>query len=210
MHPERGRTRGDDIEIRVGESCVAEGLDDLPGSVVADIAVDQGDGTTTESTTGHPRTEDPGSAGCVNGGVQLGASDLVVVTQGVVGGVHERSDLADASGVDWSVRQVPFDLDAAGLVLLVIDTRASHRLVDGQYEARRRACESACRILGVASLREVGDLGAALSALDDEEVASRVRHVVTENDRVTQFAKLVDAGRIREVGPLMADISPTA
>ena len=34
-------------------------------------------------------------------------------------------------------------------------------------------------------------------------MASRVRHVVTENDRVTQFAKLVDAGRIREVGPLM-------
>ena len=84
----------------MGESCVAESLDDLPGSVVADIAVDQGDGTTTESTTGHPRTEDPGSAGCVDGGVQLGASDLVVVTQGVVGGVHERSDLADASGVD--------------------------------------------------------------------------------------------------------------
>ena len=126
------------------------------------------------------------------------------------GGLDQTASLRTTDGHallldcdDWSVRQVPFDLDAAGLELLVIDTRASHRLVDGQYEARRRACESACRILGVASLREVGDLGAALSALDDEEVASRVRHVVTENDRVTQFAKLVDAGRIREVGPLM-------
>lgn len=126
------------------------------------------------------------------------------------GGLDQTASLRTTDGHallldcdDWSVRQVPFDLDAAGLELLVIDTRASHRLVDGQYEARRRACESACRILGVASLREVGDLGAALSALDDEEMASRVRHVVTENDRVTQFAKLVDAGRIREVGPLM-------
>ncbi|MGK2351097.1 galactokinase [Cutibacterium sp. V947] len=126
------------------------------------------------------------------------------------GGLDQTASLRTTDGHallldcdDWSVRQVPFDLDAAGLELLVIDTRAPHRLVDGQYEARRRACENASRILGVASLREVGDLGAALSALDDEEMASRVRHVVTENDRVTQFVKLVDAGRIREVGPLM-------
>ncbi|MCQ8209464.1 galactokinase, partial [Cutibacterium acnes subsp. acnes] len=80
---------------------------------------------------------------------------------------------------------------------------APHRLVDGQYEARRRACENAARILGVGSLRDVGDLGAAVAALDDEGMASRVRHVVTENDRVTQFVKLLDTGQIREVGPLM-------
>ncbi|WCC79859.1 galactokinase [Cutibacterium equinum] len=126
------------------------------------------------------------------------------------GGLDQTASLRTTEGhallldcEDWSVRQVPFDLDAAGLELLVIDTRASHSLVDGQYEARRRACEDASRILGVASLREVSDLGAALAALDDEEMARRVRHVVTENDRVIQFVELVDAGRIREVGPLM-------
>lgn len=42
-----------------------------------------------------------------------------------------------------------------------------------------------------------------MAALDDEGMASRVRHVVTENDRVTQFVKLLDTGQIREVGPLM-------
>ncbi|MDO4412433.1 galactokinase [Cutibacterium sp.] len=126
------------------------------------------------------------------------------------GGLDQTASLRTTEGHallldcdDWSVRQVPFDLAASGLELLVIDTRAAHSLVDGQYEARRRACENASRILGVASLREVGDLGAALAALDDEEMTKRVRHVVTENDRVTQFVELVDAGRIREVGPLM-------
>ncbi|MCP2377108.1 galactokinase [Cutibacterium modestum 28N] len=132
------------------------------------------------------------------------------VAEAPTGGLDQTASLRTTEGHallldcnDWSVRQVPFDLDAVGLELLVIDTRAPHRLVDGQYEARRRACENAARILGVGSLRDVGDLGAAVAALDDEELASRVRHVVTENDRVTQFVKLLDTGRVREVGPLM-------
>lgn len=132
------------------------------------------------------------------------------VAEAPTGGLDQTASLRTTEGHallidcdDWSVRQVPFNLDTADLELLVIDTCAPHRLVDGQYEARRRACENAARILGVSSLREVGDLGAAVAALDDEGMASRVRHVVTENDRVTQFVKLLDAGQIREVGPLM-------
>mgnify|MGYP000308738620 FL=1 len=47
---------------------------------------------------------------------------------------------------DGSVEHVPFDLDAQGLALLVIDTRAEHSLVDGQYGARRAACERAAQL----------------------------------------------------------------
>lgn len=54
-----------------------------------------------------------------------------------------------------ATRQVPFDLDAAGKALLVIDTRAEHQLVDGQYAARREACEAAARELGVGLLAEL-------------------------------------------------------
>ncbi|MSS44501.1 galactokinase [Cutibacterium sp. WCA-380-WT-3A] len=132
------------------------------------------------------------------------------VAKAPTGGLDQTASLRTTEGHallldcdDWSARQVPFNLDGAGLELLVIDTRAPHRLVDGQYEARRRSCEDASRILGVGSLREVADLGAALAALDDDEMARRVRHVVTENDRVTEFVKLLDDGRIRDVGPLM-------
>src|SRR5215469_81402 len=59
---------------------------------------------------------------------------------------------------------VPFDPPAAGLVLLVIDTRVRHALADGRYAARRRACEQAARALGVGSLRDVTDGPGALDA----------------------------------------------
>ena len=42
---------------------------------------------------------------------------------------------------DQSIRQVPFDLANEGLRLLVMDTQVAHALVDGQYAARRAACE---------------------------------------------------------------------
>ena len=56
---------------------------------------------------------------------------------------------------DFSVRHVPFDLAAAGLELLVVDTRAHHALADGQYGSRREACERAAALLGLRWLREI-------------------------------------------------------
>ncbi|UFU03895.1 galactokinase [Ruania suaedae] len=106
---------------------------------------------------------------------------------------------------DGSVRHIPFDLTEAGLELLVIDTKAEHSHVDGQYSQRRATCEAAAQTLGVPTLREIApdSLEEALAALPDEESRKRVRHVVTEIERVQQFVALLDAGRVREVGPLM-------
>ena len=102
---------------------------------------------------------------------------------------------------------MPFDLAAHGLALLVVDTRAEHALVDGQYAERRASCEAAAARLGVATLREITDdprgLEWALDKLDDEVQVRRVRHVVTEIDRVTWFVALLDAGAVGAVGPLM-------
>lgn len=95
------------------------------------------------------------------------------------------------------------------LALLVVDTRAPHRLVDGQYAARRTACEAATRLLGVDSLRDVDDLPAALAHIaavagpDATMIGRRVRHVVTENARVTDVVGLLEAGRPAEVGPVL-------
>lgn len=105
---------------------------------------------------------------------------------------------------DGSVEHVPMELERHGLELLVIDTRAPHALVDGQYGARRRSCEDAARLLGVASLREVApaDLDGALARLGDATTRRRVRHVVTEIDRVRQCAAALRAGDVAEVGRL--------
>ncbi|WP_431945380.1 galactokinase [Micromonospora marina] len=103
------------------------------------------------------------------------------------------------------VEQIPFDLDGAGLAVLVIDSRAPHRHADGEYAARRRSCEQAAATLGVTALRDVpvADLDAALARLGDDETRRRVRHVVTENQRVLDTVALLRAGRVRDTGPLL-------
>ncbi|WP_254185595.1 galactokinase [Nocardioides panacis] len=101
---------------------------------------------------------------------------------------------------DWSSRQVTWDPASAGLTLLVVDTRASHSLTDGGYEARRRDCETASGILGVALLRDVTDQAAALESLEDEQVRRRTRHVFTEIDRVEEAVDLLGAGDFEALG----------
>jgi len=105
---------------------------------------------------------------------------------------------------DGSIAQVPFDLAAHGLSLLVMDTRAEHALVDGQYAQRRTSCQEAARQLDVSSLREVAfaELDDTLSRLPDAVVRARTRHVVTEIERVRQSVALLRADRLTEVGPL--------
>ncbi|MFB9237239.1 galactokinase [Plantactinospora siamensis] len=103
------------------------------------------------------------------------------------------------------VEHIPFDLAGDGLAMVVVDTRAEHRHVDGEYADRRRACEEAARRLGVPALRDIDadDLPAALDRLPDEVLRRRVRHVVTENQRVRQTVELLRSGRIRDIGPLL-------
>jgi galactokinase len=105
----------------------------------------------------------------------------------------------------YAVEQIPFDVAAEGLAVLVINSNAPHQHVDGEYGARRKSCEEAARILGVAALRDVpaDGLDAALHRLDDEVMRRRVRHVVTENQRVLDTVALLGSGRIREIGPLL-------
>jgi len=99
---------------------------------------------------------------------------------------------------------VPFDLPAAGLVLLVIDTRVRHALADGRYATRRRACEEAARALGVGSLRDVTDDPGALDAIADPVLRRRARHVITENGRVLAAVALLRAGDIAGCGTLLS------
>jgi galactokinase len=108
---------------------------------------------------------------------------------------------------DLTERQVPFDLTQHDLRLLVVDTRVKHTLADGAYASRRRSCEAGAAALGVAALRDVAypELEAALRRIDDDEVRHCVRHVVTENHRVAEVIRLLDAGQVRAVGPVLTE-----
>jgi galactokinase len=105
----------------------------------------------------------------------------------------------------YAVEQIPFDVAAEGLAVLVVNSNAPHRHVDGEYGARRKSCEEAARLLGVPALRDVAAEGLddTLERLDDEVMRRRVRHVVTEDQRVLDTVELLRSGRIREIGPLM-------
>ncbi|AZM50720.1 galactokinase [Streptomyces sp. WAC 06738] len=106
---------------------------------------------------------------------------------------------------DLTQRAVPFDLAAGGLTLLVVDTQVKHALGDGEYAERRAGCEAAARALDVPALRDVpyAELDAALARLTDPAVRPLVRHVVTEDRRVEECITLLDAGRTRDIGPVL-------
>ncbi|MFB7309837.1 galactokinase [Streptomyces sp. NPDC056192] len=154
----------------------------------------------------------------------LSASELAVLAQraenafvGVPCGVMDQMASAcctDGHALhldtrDLTQRQVPFDLAAHGLRLLVVDTRVKHALGDGAYAERRAGCEAGARALGIGTLRDLpyDGLGAALDSLAesgaDESVVRYVRHVVSDNARVEQVIALLDAGDVRATGPVL-------
>jgi galactokinase len=102
------------------------------------------------------------------------------------------------------MEQVPFDAAAAGLDVLVIDTRARHSHGESGYRKRRAGCERAAGLLGVPALRDIEQAGLddALSRVPGE-LRPLVRHVVTENDRVRSTVDLLRAGRLAETGTLL-------
>ncbi|MFS4097455.1 galactokinase [Streptomyces sp. AF1A] len=109
---------------------------------------------------------------------------------------------------DLSQRQIPFDLAAEGLRLLVVDTRVKHAHSNGEYGKRRAGCEKGAALLGVDALRDIpyAELDAALARLgDEEEVVRLVRHVVTEDERVERVVELLRAGRPRAIGPVLTE-----
>jgi galactokinase len=105
---------------------------------------------------------------------------------------------------DRRTEQVPLDLAATGLELLVVDTGTSHTHADGGYGDRRRECEQAAERLGVRALRDVPDV-AALGPLEDAPVLHRrARHIVTENARVLEVVEILrGTGDPRAIGSVL-------
>ncbi|MEY9843801.1 galactokinase [Streptacidiphilus sp. BW17] len=108
---------------------------------------------------------------------------------------------------DMAQRQVPLDLLAAGLRLLIVDTRVEHGHADGAYRHRREGCERSAALLGVRALRDVDadKLDEALAMLPDEELRRLTRHVVTENARVLRAAELLAAGDFAALGRILTE-----
>jgi galactokinase len=111
---------------------------------------------------------------------------------------EDHALLLDFSG--GARRDVPWDPDGE---LLIIDTQVSHQLSGSEYAERRSACEKAASLLGVDHL-----VSASLDDLDrleDDVLRRRVRHVLSENARVTSAVVAAEQGDWRTFGRLMTE-----
>ena len=105
-----------------------------------------------------------------------------------------------------AVENIELGFAAAGLEVVIIDTRVAHRLNDGGYATRRAACEAAAEAFEVPSLRHL-----TLDALEadrdrlDDVTYRRARHVVTENQRVLDFVAALKLADFARCGRLMVE-----
>ena len=117
-------------------------------------------------------------------------------------GETDKGVFLDCRSLEAEVIELGFARE--GLELLIIDTKVAHRHADGGYASRRAACEEGAAIMGVKSLRELGeaDLVVAKDLMDDVTYR-RVRHVVTENQRVLNTVGVLRASGPRAIGDLL-------
>ncbi len=105
-----------------------------------------------------------------------------------------------------AVESIELGFAAAGLEIVIIDTRVAHRLNDGGYATRRAACEAAAEAFEVPSLRHL-----TLQALEanrdrlDDVTYRRALHVVTENQRVLDFVAALKLADFARCGQLMVE-----
>lgn len=116
-----------------------------------------------------------------------------------------RADAAiflDCRSFDAEVVELGFA--PAGLELLVMDTRVAHAHSTGGYGERRASCELGASLMGVAALRDlsVDDLPRAEEIMDDVTYR-RVRHVVTEDQRVLDTVRILREEGPRAIGSLL-------
>lgn len=123
-------------------------------------------------------------------GIPCGIMDQFVSAHGQSG----TAILLDCRDLAW--RPIPLP---PGLSVVVANSMVKHELGNSAYSTRVVECETAANRLGVHCLRD-----AQLEQLHrlDPTLRKRVRHVITENQRVEQFAAAAIAGDFDALGRL--------
>jgi galactokinase len=114
--------------------------------------------------------------------------------------------MLDCRSLDFKFLTLPSQIR-----LVVCNTMVRHEHATSGYNTRRRECEEGLRALtevlpGIRALRDV-----SLEALEKHSdrlaplIYKRVRHVVTENDRVKKAARALEKTDVTQFGRLMAE-----
>jgi galactokinase len=115
-------------------------------------------------------------------GVRCGIMDQMASSLGTSGHML----LLDTRSLERRLLPIP-----GGSELMVVDSGVPRSLAASGYNTRRAECEAAARELGVRALRDVQDIATVESL--PSPLDRRARHVVSENARVLQGARDVDA-----------------
>ena len=123
-------------------------------------------------------------------GVPCGIMDQLTAVAGVAG----HALLIDCDSLTIEPVAVP-----ATCEIVVVHSGSPRGLVDSAYRERVRECEQAERIIGPLRLATVG----ATRSITDRVLRARAHHVITENERVREFAAALGAGDLATAGALM-------
>jgi galactokinase len=139
---------------------------------------------------------------------QLAENEIVGAPTGIMDqsasllGERDHAVFLDCKSLE--AQSIELGFDDEGLELLIIDTRVAHRLNDGGYATRRAACELGASQMVATSLREVSvdQLDKAKEIMDDVTFR-RVRHIVTENERVLETVEKLRTEGPKSIGALL-------
>ena len=92
----------------------------------------------------------------------------------------------------------PVELDLKDHVLAALDSGAPRSLAASGYNERRGECRRALELLGLESLRDADDASGLPAPLD-----ARLRHVISENERVDAAVAALESGEPAELGALL-------
>jgi galactokinase len=124
-------------------------------------------------------------------GVPCGIMDQITVTSGI----REHALLIDCHALTISPVQLPND------VKVVVQFIAERKLASSSYTERVAQCNAAEQIVGPLRLANLS----SLASITDETIFRRARHVVSENQRVRDFAAMMHTGDLKSAGQLMIE-----
>lgn len=120
-------------------------------------------------------------------GLNSGIMDQFAIAMGR----KDKMILLDTSNLNFSYEDIDLDNNA----LMILNTKKHRKLTDSKYNERKAECDKSLEIINRTKnykfLSEIStnEMDEVLSLLNEDTLVKRVRHIITENQRVLDFIK---------------------
>lgn len=135
-------------------------------------------------------------------GVNTGIMDQTAV------GFGERDHAILLNCQTFEIEKIPLHL--GDYKIIITNTNKRRGLADSKYNERRKECEQGLSILqeSLPELHCLGDVSLDIfkkleKSIEDPTIRARVRHIVTEDDRVLQATQFLKENNLSKFGELM-------